>query len=110
MTPDVLSSDPFPLQVWDKATFTLKSTLQGHTGSVLALQYAPDRQWLFSASGELLLCLYLWLLFLIQFASGDSSVRVRPISFHLRVPFGLTPSTGVVNCHSHSSLPYNPTS
>ncbi|KAH8077043.1 Zn-dependent exopeptidase [Cristinia sonorae] len=38
--------------VWDKATFTLKSTLQGHTGSVLALQYAPDRKWLFSASGD----------------------------------------------------------
>ncbi|THH23069.1 hypothetical protein EUX98_g8107 [Antrodiella citrinella] len=39
-------------RVWDKATFTLKATLQGHTGSVLALQYAPDRQWLFSASGD----------------------------------------------------------
>jgi di- and tripeptidase len=38
-------------QVWDKQSFTLKKTLHGHTGSVLALEYAGDKQWLFSASG-----------------------------------------------------------
>jgi di- and tripeptidase len=38
-------------QVWDKQTFTLKKTLHGHMGSVLALEYACDKQWLFSASG-----------------------------------------------------------
>ncbi|KAJ3483636.1 hypothetical protein NLI96_g6169 [Meripilus lineatus] len=38
--------------VWDKTTFTLKTTLKGHTASVLALEYAPDKRWLFSASGD----------------------------------------------------------
>ncbi|KAK7689745.1 hypothetical protein QCA50_006384 [Cerrena zonata] len=38
--------------VWDKSTFSLKTTLRGHTGSVLALEYAPERRWLFSASGD----------------------------------------------------------
>ena len=39
------------VQVWDKATFKLKTTLRGHTASVLALEYAPEEKWLFSASG-----------------------------------------------------------
>ncbi|KAF5360448.1 hypothetical protein D9756_004816 [Leucocoprinus leucothites] len=38
--------------VWDKKTFTLKATLRGHTGSVLALEYAKDRNWLFSSGGD----------------------------------------------------------
>ncbi|KXN88158.1 putative di- and tripeptidase DUG2 [Leucoagaricus sp. SymC.cos] len=38
--------------VWDKRTFTLKDTLRGHTGSVLALEYARDREWLFSSGGD----------------------------------------------------------
>ncbi|KAH9924603.1 Zn-dependent exopeptidase [Epithele typhae] len=38
--------------IWDKLTFTLKAVWTGHTGSVLALEYASDRQWLFSASGS----------------------------------------------------------
>lgn len=38
-------------QVWDKSSFSLKTTLRGHTGSVLALEHAPERKWLFSASG-----------------------------------------------------------
>ena len=38
-------------EVWDKATFKLKTTLRGHTASVLALEYAPEEKWLFSASG-----------------------------------------------------------
>lgn len=38
-------------QVWDKRTFSLKATLCGHTGSVLALEYAKDRNWLFSSGG-----------------------------------------------------------
>ncbi|KAF8644410.1 hypothetical protein AX16_008471 [Volvariella volvacea WC 439] len=40
------------ISVWDKKAFVLKSTLRGHTGSVLALEYARDRKWLFSASGD----------------------------------------------------------
>ncbi|GBE85255.1 Probable di- and tripeptidase [Sparassis crispa] len=40
------------ISVWDKQTFTLKTTLQGHTGSILVLEYAADKQWLFSASGD----------------------------------------------------------
>lgn len=39
------------LQVWDIRTYTLKTELRGHTGSVLALEYAPDKHWLFSSSG-----------------------------------------------------------
>jgi di- and tripeptidase len=38
-------------KVWDKHSFKLKTTLHGHTGSVLALEYAPEPRWLFSASG-----------------------------------------------------------
>ncbi|KAE9389922.1 Zn-dependent exopeptidase [Gymnopus androsaceus JB14] len=38
--------------VWDKKTFELKATLQGHTKSVLALVYAEDKKWLFSSSGD----------------------------------------------------------
>ena len=38
-------------QAWDKRTFSLKATLCGHTGSVLALEYAKDRNWLFSSGG-----------------------------------------------------------
>lgn len=48
------------IAVWNKASFTLKHTLQGHTGSVLALELAEDKNWLFSAS-------------------GDSTIRVRPV-------------------------------
>ncbi|KIY51443.1 Zn-dependent exopeptidase [Fistulina hepatica ATCC 64428] len=40
------------ISVWDKKSFTLTQTLQGHTGSVLALEYASDRKWLFSSSGD----------------------------------------------------------
>ncbi|KAJ3742937.1 hypothetical protein DFH05DRAFT_1526431 [Lentinula detonsa] len=38
--------------VWDKKTFELKATLQGHSRSVLALVYAEDKQWLLSSSGD----------------------------------------------------------
>ncbi|KAF5382706.1 hypothetical protein D9615_002814 [Tricholomella constricta] len=40
------------ISVWDKKTFTLKRTLQGHTGSVLALEIAKEKDWLFSSSGD----------------------------------------------------------
>ncbi|KAH9933265.1 Zn-dependent exopeptidase [Amylocystis lapponica] len=40
------------ISVWDKHTFRLKATLKGHTGSILALEYAAGRDWLFSASGD----------------------------------------------------------
>ncbi|KAF8630926.1 hypothetical protein AX17_005283 [Amanita inopinata Kibby_2008] len=38
--------------VWDKHNFTLQHTLCGHTGSVLALEYAKDKEWLISAGGD----------------------------------------------------------
>ncbi|EJF61051.1 Zn-dependent exopeptidase [Dichomitus squalens LYAD-421 SS1] len=38
--------------VWDKHTFKLRAVLSGHTGSILALEYAPEKRWLFSASGD----------------------------------------------------------
>lgn len=40
------------ISVWDIRTYTLKTELRGHTGSVLALEYAPDKRWLFSSSGD----------------------------------------------------------
>ncbi|OCH91138.1 Zn-dependent exopeptidase [Obba rivulosa] len=40
------------ISVWDKDSFTFKTKLKGHTGSVLALEYAADKAWLFSASGD----------------------------------------------------------
>ncbi|KAI0317637.1 Zn-dependent exopeptidase [Amylostereum chailletii] len=39
------------IAVWDNASYELRTTLRGHTGSVLALEYAPDKRWLFSSSG-----------------------------------------------------------
>ncbi|OAX39892.1 glutathione degradosome [Rhizopogon vinicolor AM-OR11-026] len=38
--------------VWDKHTFTLETSLRGHTGSILALELAEEKGWLFSASGD----------------------------------------------------------
>ncbi|CAA7261422.1 unnamed protein product [Cyclocybe aegerita] len=40
------------ISVWDKRTYVLKATLRGHTGSVLGLEYAKDKKWLFSSSGD----------------------------------------------------------
>jgi len=40
------------VQVWDKKSFTFKTSLVGHTGSILALEYAEDKKWLFSSSGR----------------------------------------------------------
>ncbi|KAH9173572.1 Zn-dependent exopeptidase [Lactarius sanguifluus] len=40
------------ISVWDIRTYTPKTKLRGHTGSVLALEYAPDKRWLFSSSGS----------------------------------------------------------
>lgn len=39
-------------EVWDRCTFTAKTTLRGHTGSVLALELAREKEWLISSSGE----------------------------------------------------------
>lgn len=44
-------SEPLSRKVWDKTSFKLKTTLRGHTASVLALEYDPEEKWLFSASG-----------------------------------------------------------
>lgn len=38
-------------KVWDRHTFTHKTSLRGHTGSILALEIAEEKCWLFSASG-----------------------------------------------------------
>ncbi|KAI6129690.1 glutathione degradosome [Pisolithus croceorrhizus] len=38
--------------VWSKETCTLKTSLRGHTGSILALELAEEKRWLFSASGD----------------------------------------------------------
>ncbi|KAM5533124.1 hypothetical protein V8D89_013172 [Ganoderma adspersum] len=40
------------ISVWDKYTFKLRAVLSGHNGSILTLEYAPDKHWLFSASGD----------------------------------------------------------
>ncbi|KAJ3514190.1 hypothetical protein NLJ89_g2516 [Agrocybe chaxingu] len=40
------------ISVWDKRSYELKATLRGHTGSVLGLEYAKDKKWLFSSSGD----------------------------------------------------------
>ena len=46
------------LKVWDRSTFQVKSTLHGHTGSVLALEIASEKEWLFSSSSKsMLICL-----------------------------------------------------
>ncbi|KAI0306265.1 Zn-dependent exopeptidase [Multifurca ochricompacta] len=39
------------ISVWNKLSYTFETQLRGHTGSVLALEYAPDKRWLFSSSG-----------------------------------------------------------
>lgn len=40
------------ISVWSKQTCTLKTSLRGHTGSILALELAEEKRWLFSASGD----------------------------------------------------------
>ncbi|KIJ60273.1 hypothetical protein HYDPIDRAFT_117355 [Hydnomerulius pinastri MD-312] len=40
------------ISVWDKQNYTLKTSLRGHTGSILALELAEEKRWLFSASGD----------------------------------------------------------
>ncbi|KAI6042632.1 glutathione degradosome [Pisolithus marmoratus] len=40
------------ISVWTKQTCTLKTSLRGHTGSILALELAEAKRWLFSASGD----------------------------------------------------------
>lgn len=45
-------------QVWCRKTFQLVRTLREHTGSVLALEYASERDWLFSASGDSTVCVW----------------------------------------------------
>ena len=60
--------------VWDRQSLRIEATLEGHTGSVLALETCEERKWLFSASGEwnagVLVGIHLiwWI--------GDSTVRV----------------------------------
>jgi di- and tripeptidase len=72
--------------VWDKEIFTLKQTLRGHTGSVLALENAEDKQWLFSSSGK---DCRQFILFVTHLSLGDSTVRVRLV-YVLSCSFVLT--------------------
>jgi len=38
--------------VWNRKSLRITATLEGHTGSVLALETCEEKEWLFSASGE----------------------------------------------------------
>ncbi|KAH0832219.1 glutathione degradosome [Lanmaoa asiatica] len=40
------------ISVWDKQSYTLKTSLRGHTGSILTLELVEHKKWLFSASGR----------------------------------------------------------
>ncbi|KAI9568340.1 hypothetical protein HD554DRAFT_2260263, partial [Boletus coccyginus] len=40
------------ISVWDKQSYILKTSLRGHTGSILALELAEHKRWLLSASGR----------------------------------------------------------
>ncbi len=40
------------ISVWDLETFQSTARLQGHSASVLALELAPEKNWLFSSSGD----------------------------------------------------------
>ncbi|KAG8692935.1 hypothetical protein FRC08_009440 [Ceratobasidium sp. 394] len=45
-------SQGMDIHVWDRQTLAQTAQLQGHTGFVLALIHSPERQWLFSSSGD----------------------------------------------------------
>ncbi|TDL23199.1 Zn-dependent exopeptidase [Rickenella mellea] len=45
-------SQGYDIFVWDRRSFSVKTTLRGHTGSVLALEIAIEKSWLFSSSGD----------------------------------------------------------
>ncbi|EJC98016.1 Zn-dependent exopeptidase [Fomitiporia mediterranea MF3/22] len=45
-------SQGYDIYVWDRRTLAMKTTLRGHTGSVLALELAKDKGWLISSSGD----------------------------------------------------------
>ncbi|KAG8768281.1 hypothetical protein FRC12_005667, partial [Ceratobasidium sp. 428] len=45
-------SQGMDIHVWDRQTLAQTALLQGHTGFVLALIHSPERQWLFSSSGD----------------------------------------------------------
>lgn len=38
--------------VWDRGSLEITAVLKGHDGSVLALELAEERDWLFSSSGD----------------------------------------------------------
>ncbi|THH11663.1 hypothetical protein EW145_g494 [Phellinidium pouzarii] len=45
-------SQGYDIFVWERYRFTVKTTLRGHTGSVLALELAKEKEWLISSSGD----------------------------------------------------------
>ncbi|KAF9235175.1 hypothetical protein BU15DRAFT_78272 [Melanogaster broomeanus] len=61
------------ISVWDKQSYTLKTSLRGHTGSILTLELAEEKQWLFSASG--MDQFHSFVSYFKPFA-GDSTVRI----------------------------------
>ncbi|KAJ8507465.1 hypothetical protein ONZ45_g10164 [Pleurotus djamor] len=46
------------ISVWCRKTFQLVKILRAHTGSVLALEYSKEKDWLFSASGDNTVCVW----------------------------------------------------
>src|SRR5216683_3507642 len=78
--------------VWDSRKYTLKTRLRGHTGSVLALEYASDQHWLFSSSGVFRTNSVHYIRQSPSRSTGDSTVRVslpsrlsRPALSHTRI-------------------------
>lgn len=76
-------------QVWDRQAFNVKTTLRGHTGSVLALEIAREKKWLFSSS-------------------GDSTVRVRPHPLYWSSPRLRPSSIDMVYEIPHAPLRHQP--
>lgn len=48
------SNEALVTQVWDRHLYSKKTALKGHEGSVLAMEYAVTKGWLFSSSGTVL--------------------------------------------------------
>lgn len=95
-------ADSVHLQVWDNQTYTLQTQLRGHTGSVLALEYASDKHWLFSSSG-------VFVSFpgypqMTELITGDSSVRVLYFTFPARFPLTPTRRCGIPRSLPRSTL------
>lgn len=96
--------EPVDLQVWDNRTYSLQTQLRGHTGSVLALEYASDKHWLFSSSG--VFRVYFHDPQITELITGDSSVRVRTLRFPGPLP--AHSHIGVGHQRAYPALRYQP--